>query len=175
MMPVPSHLVGIAVPADTLLDEEPLRADLRCECGAGFFEFLFPGQTHLFAGRDIPCTADVGGHYFFIVSSRCSECRRERVLLDVDFHGWDGIMCHDPVQAALPRPPLIAWHCRNCGGTTHTGNVSVVGEGRDDFVRAMGSEMDADRWPDVFGWFTLSCTCRRCGLHSPDLIDCETM
>ena len=60
-------------------------------------------------------------------------------------------MCHDLLQAALPRPPLIAWHCRNCGETTHSGNVSVVGEGRDDFVRSKHPEMDAHGWPDVLG------------------------
>lgn len=175
MMPVPSHLVGIAVRPDTVVDEAALQADLMCGCGSQSFEFLFPGQTHLFAGRETPCSVEVEGHHFFIVSSRCSECRLERVLLDVDFHGWDGVMCHDPVQAALPRPPLTAWHCRNCGGTTHSGNVSVVGEGRDDFVRSKDSEMDADRWPDVFGWFTLGCTCLQCGEETPYLFDCETM
>ena len=175
MMPVPSHLVGIAAPSEAMLDEAPLRADLRCDCGSQSFEFLFPGQTHSIGGREVPCTADVDGHYFDIVSSRCSECKLERVLLDADFHGWNGFICHDPAQAAIPRPPLVAWQCRNCGGTAHSGNIYIAGEGRADLVREVGSGFDADRWPDAFGWFTLSCTCRRCGQDSPDLFECETM
>jgi len=175
MMPVPTHLVGIAVPHEALLDKRPLRADLRCACGSESFEILFPGQTRPAGGEEIPCAAYVDGFYFYIVSSRCSGCQTERVLFDVDFHGWHGLICHDFAQAAIPRPPLIAWQCRKCRGTAHKGVVDIAGEGRDDPVLGMGPEFDADRWPDAFGWFALSCTCRQCGEHTPELFSFETM
>jgi len=174
MMPVPTHLQGIAVPAETTVDEAPLQAELRCGCGSQSFAFLFPGQTHVYAGRTIPCTAEVDGRYFYIVSARCSQCQAERVLLDADFHGWNGLICHDPVQAAAPRPPLTPWRCRNCGGTAHRGALCISGEGRDDFIEA-DTEFDTDRWPDAFGWFSLSCSCLQCGHDEPDLFEDETM
>lgn len=173
-MPVPTHLTGIAVPTETTLDEEPLRADLQCECGSRSFEFLYPGQTQLFGGREIPCVAEVDGRFFEIVSSRCTECALERVLLDGDFHGWNGFVCHDPTQAAIPRPPLVPWPCQNCGGTAHSGQLLISGEGKEDFVSEMPDD-DAERWPDAFGWFELGCRCLECGHETPDLFSHETM
>jgi hypothetical protein len=175
MMPVPTHLEGVAIPLEVAIDEAPLRAELQCACGSRSFEFLFPGQTQFVGRQEIPCTAEIDGHYFFIIRSRCTRCRSERTLLDVDFHGWNGFVCHDPVQAAISRPPLIVWNCRNCGGTAHGGHLYIVGEGREDFLREMASDSRLDRWYDAFGWFALSCSCNHCGQVSPDLISCETM
>ena len=175
MMPVPTHLVGIAVPAEAEVDEAPLRAELRCGCGSLSFEFLYPGQTQVIGGREIPCDAEIDGNYFYIVSARCTACRAERVLLDADFHGWNGLTCHDPVQAAAARPPLTPWHCRNCRETAHVGMLFISGEGKDDFIEEAGSDFDPDRWPDAFGWFSLSCSCLQCGLDEPDRFVSETM
>jgi hypothetical protein len=55
MMPVPSHLVGCVAPRDSVVDETPLIADVRCPCGSTKFDLLFPGQTHVFQGEVCPC------------------------------------------------------------------------------------------------------------------------
>ena len=112
MMPVPSHLQEIAVPRDSAIDEESLTADIRCPCGESKFELLYPGQAHEYGDGTIPCTAEIDGHFFFILKSRCARCKREHLLLDADFHGWNGFICHDPDQAAIARPPLITWRCQ---------------------------------------------------------------
>src|SRR4051794_16594220 len=111
MMPVPTHLQGLARPFETVLDEAPLRAGLECGCGSHSFEFLYPGRTIVVGGRLQPCTVEIEGRYFYVVTCRCTGCTAERVLLDADFHGWNGYVCHDPEQAAVPRPPLVVWRC----------------------------------------------------------------
>ena len=174
MMPVPSHLRGAVIPLDSVLDEEALSATVRCSCGEDRFEFLYPGQTHLYQGKKIPCTAEIGGNWFFVIASRCVGCDHEHVLLDDDFHGWNGYVCHDPDKAALPRPSLVAWPCQDCGSTTHRCVVHIQTEGSEDFADA-GDEFDPERWPDAFGWFSLHLTCANCGLESPGLVDYETM
>ena len=110
MMPVPSHLIDCVVPRDAVIDESPLDAFVRCPCGSSRFDLLFPGTTHEWRGETIPCTAEIGGKFFFLVTARCTSCNRRHLLLDADFHGWNGFVCHDPKQASIERPPLRLWH-----------------------------------------------------------------
>src|SRR5205823_4405376 len=136
---------------------------------------LYPGRTIVVGGRLQPCTAEIEGRYFYVVTCRCTGCTEERVLLDADFHGWNGYLCHDPEQAAVPRPPLVVWRCRRCNETAHKGSILVAGEGRADMIREMGPDCDADRWPDAFGWFEMDCDCVNCGEANPGLFPFETM
>jgi hypothetical protein len=166
MMPVPSHLKGIAVPRDPVADQEPLTADIRCSCGESTMELLYPGQTHRHEHKTIPCTAEIDGNYFFVVRARCTRCSTSHLLLDADFHGWNGFVCHDQAQASLAPPALIPWRCQSCAGTSHKVVVHIQTEGRQDFVNEAGEGFDAQRWPDAFGWFDLDLTCIGCGENS---------
>ncbi len=174
MMPVPTHLRGLAVARDDLNDEANLVANLRCPCGGTVFEVLHPGQTQDFGGVTYPCTIEIDGKFFFVVKMRCVSCSAEHVLLDQDFHGWDGFVCHDPQQAALPRPPLVGWACEVCGCHDHSAVVDIQTQGKEDFVSGGGEDFPPDRWPDGFGWLTLSTTCSKCA-HTRELISAETM
>ena len=175
MMPAPTHLKGIVVPRDAAVDEQALSADLRCPCGGDVFDLLYPGQTHEYRGELIPCTAEIGGHYFFILRARCTHCSTDYLLLDGDFHGWDGFVCHDSAKAAVRRPPLVSWKCQACSESKHKVAVHLQTQGRDDFVSEAGRDFDAERWPDAFGWFSLDLTCTVCGKLSPELVSYETM
>jgi hypothetical protein len=175
MMPVPSHLQGLVVPLDSAIDEEALSASVRCPCGDARFELLYPGHTHEHERETIPCTAEIDGKFFFVLKSRCVGCAREHLLFDKDFHGWDGFICHNSAQAALSRPQLVAWTCRECGETDHTGVVHNQTEGKEDFISEAGEEFDENRWPDAFGWFSLDLTCSKCGKESRELVSYETM
>lgn len=175
MMPVPSHLRGIVVPRDPAIDEQPLSADVRCPCGESVFELLYPGQTHEYGGETIPCTAEIDGRYFFVLRAVCTGCSADHLLLDADFHGWDGFVCHDPAQAAIPRPGLVPWKCIACTETKHRVVAHIQTEGREDFINESGGEFDRERWPDAFGWFSLDLTCLACGKASPELVSYETM
>jgi hypothetical protein len=175
MMPVPTHLIGLVAPHDATPDEEALEATIRCPCSEDKFELLYPGQTQVYQGNPIPCTAQIGDRFFFVLKSRCTTCCREHLLFDKDFHGWDGFVSHDPEQAAQERPPLVPWRCQGCGELRHTGVVHIQTQGRQDFIDEAGSDFDANRWRDAFGWISLDLTCAGCGKHSPELISYETM
>lgn len=175
MMPIPPHLDKCVVPKDTKIDESPLDAAVRCPCGSQKFEFLFPGTTHKYQGETTPCTAEVGGAFFFLLEARCLSCGTRHLLFDKDFHGWNGFVCHDPEQASLPRPPLTAWKCRECDGVAHQGSIRINSQGKEDFVSEAGDEFDANRWPEAFDWFSMSIQCCSCGLETAEWVSYETM
>jgi ribosomal protein S27E len=174
-MPVPSHLVDCVVPKDATIDESPLDAVVRCACGSSRFDLLFPGQTHEYAGEKIPCTAEIDGKFFFLIKARCAGCEREHLLLDGDFHGWNGFVCHDSKQASLSRPLLVPWKCLSCGRAEHEASVQIQTEGKEDFVAETDGEFDDDRWPDGFGWFSMAIKCTGCGKETPEWVSYETM
>jgi hypothetical protein len=175
MMPVPTHLKECIVPAESKVDESPLAGKVRCPCGGETFDLLFPGQTHEWGKENIPCTAEIDGRFFFLIRAVCKKCGKSHLLLDTDFHGWNGFVCHDAAQAACPRPPLAVWKCVKCGRPEHTANIVVAGEGKQDFASETDGEIDEDRWPDGFGWLTIKINCVGCG-HTPKTwVSCETM
>ena len=175
MMPVPSHLKNIVISRDAKIDEEPLVADICCPCGGKEFELLYPGEVHEHAGEVIPCTSEIDGKFFFVLKYRCDSCSQDHLLLDADFHGWNGLVCHDDEQAKLDRPHLIEWKCQECDGTKHTGVVRIQTEGREDFIEVVEDEFDHDLWPDAFGWFSLDVVCSNCKKETEELVSYETM
>ena len=130
MMPAPTHLRRIAVPTSDVVDEEALQAAIRCTCGEDRFEVMFPGQTHDWNGEQVPCTAQIEDKFFFLVLARCSSCQQTHCIIDQDLHGWDGFICHDAEQAALPRPALESWPCKLCGSAIHHVSVEIQTEGK---------------------------------------------
>ena len=175
MMPVPSHLVHCAVPKESGIDENPLDAVVRCPCGSKVFELLYPGQTRDFEGEAVPCVAKIGGKFFFLVKACCVACHRSHLLFDSDLHGWNGFVCHDAKQAAIPRPSLVPWACPSCGATAHEASVQIQTQGKEDFVVEAGPGFDAKRWADGFDWITMAIMCIGCGKHTGDWISYEAM
>jgi hypothetical protein len=174
MMPTPKHLMQVLVREDTDFDEEPLVAPVRCPCGGGVFQILYPGQTHDWNGKTVPCVANVGGNFFFVLKVRCIACKREHLLLDKDSHGYNGYVCHDPDQSSLPRPHLVPWRCQTCDETEHRVVVTICTAGRDHFEGETEDELDPETWTEAFSWFRLGARCTGCELDSPNLIDYET-
>jgi len=136
---------------------------------------LYPGQTHEYKGEQIPCTAEMDDKFFFLIIAKCSACQAEHLLIDKDFHGWDGLVCHDSEQAALPRPPLRPWTCLSCGGVEHQACVEIQTEGKADFVEAVEGEFPDNRWPDGFGWIDISISCSTCRKATSQWVSYETM
>ena len=175
MMPVPSHLTDCVVPKDNALDESPLDARVVCPCRSQHFQLLFPGQTHEYAGETVPCTAEIDRRFFFVVKAQCTACKREHLLLDSDFHGWNGLVCHQSQQAALPRPRLIPWKCPSCNETEHEASVQIQTEGKEDFLTETDGDFEAELWPDGFAWFSIAIKCVACGKETPEWVSYETM
>ena len=175
MMPVPTHLIGCVEPKESTIDETDLVANVVCPCGSNRYVLMFPGQTHNFDGAITPVTAKINGQLFFLIKARCTRCQKEYLLLDYDFHGWNGFVCHDPKQAALPRPALVPWDCLVCGNVEHEAAVRIQTNGKNDFISETGGKFNTDRWPDAFGCFNMSITCTGCKTETPEWVSCETM
>ena len=174
MLPVPSHLKNILVPKSGIKEEDVLIGNLRCRCGSERFVLMYPGQTHEYKGDIIPCTAEIDGNFFFLIKAKCGKCGQEHLLFDKDFHGWDGLTCHDDAEAKLPRPPLIPWKCLSCGDLSHKATVKINFENKEDFIEQSCGEYDVDRWPDAFQWIWMTITCCNCSLVTENWVDYET-
>ena len=155
MMPTPSHLTKCVTRKDTVIDESPLEADVDCPCGSNMFELFYPGQTTEYNGSKIPVVAEIDSVFFFLIRARCTQCSREHLLLDKDFHGWEGFVCHDKEQAIIPRPELTKWHCLTCGKTPHQACIQIQTAGKQDFIEESEGMFNQDQWPDAFAWFSM--------------------
>ena len=136
---------------------------------------LYPGQTHDYQGRQVTCTAEIDGKFFYVIVAECLKCKQRHVLVDMDFHGWNGYICHDPKQAALPRPPLKAWNCTACSEDAFSVQVTINSEGMIDFVEETDGEFPAERWPDGFGYIDIAIVCIHCRHQPESWAGCETM
>ncbi len=175
MVPIPTHLAAAIELASATYVDGCVDAKILCPCGSDKFELMFPGQTQEFEGEEIPCTAEIDGKFFFRLEARCTRCSRQHLLLDADFHGWNGFVCHDQEQGALPRPPLQPWRCLSCSNTEHHIRVRVQNEGQEDFLENTDGEFPPDRWVDAFGWFSVDIHCTKCGSKKIEWVSYETM
>lgn len=175
MMPVPRHLQGLVRPKSPVVDEAPLDAEVVCACGSKLFSLWYPGATRMSQGERIPVVAVMEERACFLIKAHCIKCARESLLFDMDFHGWNGFVCHNKKDASLPRHPLTPWKCLNCGKGEHQASVQVHSQGREDFIQECGDDFDEDRWPDGFGWFSMSIGCDSCGKVTTEWISYETM
>ncbi len=175
MMPTPTHLQNCVSRPDVDVDTEPLNARVVCHCGCDELALLHPGQMRELNGVKFPVEAEIDGNYFLVLKARCSRCRTEHLLLDSHYHGWNGYICREAQQIALPRPPLECWQCVACHATVHRMVVQILSEGFEEFEGEWDFDLDPNTWPDAFAWFSLDTTCTSCGLTTERLIDFETM
>jgi len=175
MMPVPGHLRDCLIPDKPEIDETELTGKLRCPCGSEEFHLLYPGQTNEYHGQKFPCTAEIKGSYFFLIRVVCTSCGKDHLLIDQDYHGWNGFVCHDEGQASKPRPELSVWNCPDCSSTSHSATVSIQTQGKEDFLDEAGEEFDEERWPDAFESFSMGIRCTGCGRVTSEWVSLETM
>ena len=174
MYPLPRHLKGVVIPSGQS-EECTVEGKVACPCGSENFRLMYPGHTHTCRGELIPCTAEIEGHYYFVLRADCSNCDTVHLLFDSHFHGWDGFICHDIEMAALPRPELTAWTCLGCGGDEHKLVVKIAGESLEDFEENAGEDFGPESWPEAFGWITVDASCVKCGKRTEELVSYETM
>lgn len=175
MIPAPKHLLGCTNPAAESAEETQYIGDVHCSCGGTVFQMLHTGATKEYAGELIPCVARINGGYFLLVAARCAHCDREHLLLDNDFHGWNGFVCHDKAQAERPRPPLVAWPCRKCQQTAFAARVTISSEGKEFAIEEADGDLDETNWQEAFGWIDIAIRCQSCGDEQTDWISYETM
>ncbi len=173
--PIPTHLKGWIVPQDRRSPPGELVAKLRCPCGGEAFELHYPGQTRDVHNAPFPVMAEFHGRPFFLIKAVCAACAQEVVLIDRDFHGWNGLIRHDPEQAALTRPPLTPWRCLACDELPHTVMLHIQYESELEFLKKTGGKFLPERWPDAFGDFAMDIQCARCEEETPLWIDIVTL
>ena len=175
MMPTPTHLNNWVSPDSDVIDEDNFSGIVRCSCGSDKIQLFYPGQTREYDGTNIPCTAEINGKSFFLVKAKCSICDNETVLFDADFHGWDGYVCHESEQAALPRPNLIIWNCQSCDSRVHKARIHIETQGKDDFIDETDGKFPQERWVDGFSWIDIDLKCTGCGKDTRQWVSFETM
>lgn len=173
MMPAPKHLRGIVVPDDARIDESNLIGRLRCTCGAHALSFWASGASP--DVKQMPRPVRVNGHSVLLIEARCPDCSSKHLILDTDYHGWNGFVGHDEMDASTPRPQLTQWTCPDCGADAHSGRITLCTDGRDDFAEETAGEFDPELWPEGFGAIRIDIECKRCGKKNQRWVEMETM
>ncbi len=173
--PLPKHLRQLLVVDCAKSGEHEVFGSIRCECGSETFNALFVGERNEEEPKHFLQIANVDGHWFFLLGASCAFCRKQFLLFDMEFHGWNGYVCGDEEKRKLPRPPFHEWKCQNCHSTAQKISVTICGEDM-EFALGEGEGVltEAD-WFEGFGWLCLDVTCTSCGLGPTRIVDYETM
>lgn len=175
MIPAPRHLRNCTVPADNEAEEFEYVGKVKCACGGQKFQMLHTGATHIVRGETIPCVAEIDGGFFLRIVAKCEQCGIEHLLLDMDFHGWNGFVCHNKKQSQRARPPLVAWGCRECAKTAFESQVTISSEGEEDAIEEADGDLDETNWQEAFSWIDIDLHCCACGDEHTGWISYETM
>jgi ribosomal protein S27E len=175
LMPIPKHLQKCVIPNESKIDESPLIGRIHCSCGSESFELLYHGKAHKSEEELIPCDLEVDGRFFFLIKAKCSQCANEYLIFDKDFHGWNGLVCHDSKQAAIARPELTTWKCTECNSLPHNAWIRISTMGKQDFIEETEGEFEENSWPEAFDWITINIRCPNCNKKTDEWVSYETM
>jgi len=175
MLPTPKHLLACTEPRPDRAEEDQYASHLTCPCGSETFDFQHTGGTHEYDGQTIPCVTEIDGEFYLRVVAKCTDCESEHLLLDKDFHGWNGYVCREESKANRPRPPLTTWQCRSCDATGFTGNVLIYGEDLGTAISESSGALNESNWQNAFGWIGIDLHCIVCGDNHDSWISYETM
>jgi hypothetical protein len=173
--PIPTHIKNLVLPDLTRSNEHELQGAAQCDCGSDAFQVLYVAERIIESDRHFLRVVKVDGHYFLRIGVRCISCTQEHLLLDRDFHGWNGFVCGNESARRIPRPPYQEWLCKRCGSTNHKAGIVIVGEDMEFAVGESEGVLSHADWFDAFGWFTLEVTCTSCGFGPAGIVDYETM
>jgi hypothetical protein len=166
-----THIQGCI--ANVEYTEDIVKGAICCACGNRDLILIFHGTTHLYDGKEIPCTLQTDEGFFFIVKAKCPDCGAEYLLFDKDFHGWDGCVCHDEKDASKPRPHLTAWKCRECNQEKHFIQIQFC-YGDEGGIQEAIDDGTIDNPADAFEWIYIDIKCENCGLSTEKWVDYET-
>ena len=129
---------------DTLVDEsrENRFFAIACRCGGPAFAVRSVLVPHFYLTNRVA---------YGPVSLRCTACGQEHVCFDPTKHGYDVEIDHFPSTGPY-EGEVEDFACPACSATAFGATA------RFEYFEAA----DADRTPDMFGFFTLIGTCRSC-------------
>ncbi len=174
MIPTPEHLRACTVPEPAKAEQHQYAGHVKCLCRCDTFEMQHTGATHAWGDEIIPCVTEIDGNFFLRIVAKCVSCGAEHLLLDKDFHGWNGYVCRER-EHDYPRPPLVVWPCRTCGKVGHKADIVVCGEDKDEAIEASGGRLDESNWQEGFGWIEIDICCVKCGHRHESWVSYETM
>lgn len=154
-----------------------VKGSVKCECGSRNFSVFSPGATVQIDGKPCPCGYETHEVSFFLITVKCTECNREYLLFDQDYHGWDGFRCQFPGWGSLPRPPLKLWECISCGSKRHRIQIRIDPPDLQEYkqyLRGLGEPLDEEKWLLSFEWIWMAITCSECGMLTENWVDYET-
>ncbi len=176
MIPSPEHHIACTVQEPAKAEKHQYVGHVKCPCGCDTFEMQHTGATHEWRGKTIPCDAKLDGGFFFRIVAKCANCGTEHLLLDKDFHGWNGFVCREELGDYLRlRPPLVAWPCKACGKAAHKADIMVFSEGKERTIEESDGMLDETNWQEGFGSITIDIRCTACGNTHESWVECETM
>jgi hypothetical protein len=170
MKTLPTHIKDCV--KDIEYTEDFIKGTICCTCGNRVFTLYYPGETTEYNGKVIPCSAYINDHSYFILRAQCSECKKEFLLFDRDFHGWDGYVCHDEKDASKPRPPLVPWKCIECNEDKHVAQIMFCYGDEDEMLEDLGGTKI--NLADAFEWIYVNIKCKICGHVTEKWVDYET-
>ena len=174
MLPIPRHLKDIMVTTGDENSENLVNGIIRCPCGCECFMI----KTYAEVESGYPQICEYKGDHALMIKSKCADCAKEFLIFDNSKHGWNGFVCHDGVT--VPDNELKSWNCPKCTGDNHKLEISIMSQGKQDFVEETGiadgeSEFSENDWIEAFEWITIGLTCFGCGYGIKKWIDYETM
>lgn len=173
MLPIPKHLKGIFQPLGTKNSEFEVVGKLVCDCNSEDFAIEFVGDDHKYWWHKAIRVARIGDGYFLIVKVECNNCKKEHLIFDNDYHGWNGYIGGDFRE--LPRPETKDWNCKKCNQTSHSINLAINSKGQEDFKQEAGDECPMEDWIEAFSWITIGIECKSCRKSNKEWISYETM
>ena len=174
MLPIPKHLESILKPIGESNNEFEVTGKIVCDCGSENFTIEIVGDDADYQKDNIIKVTEIGGNYFLIVKVKCNNCGKEHLILDNDYHGWNGFVCGGESRN-LPRPDTENWNCNKCQNTNHSLVVNIHSQGQENFIEEGEEEFDPNDWIEAFEWITIKIICKSCGETNNEWISYETM
>lgn len=153
-LPVPTHLKPFFVPMADKNNTTQITGSIRCTCGCE----AFAAQRSV----DNDC----------LFRLNCDACVQEVLLFDARRHGWDSVVCHEPVEAMQMGESTA--RCEKCGREHFGVTVWIEPTEKAEFVSCVEGELPDGEWVNAFTWFAAHLTCTHCGYRQRDWADVET-
>lgn len=174
MFPIPKHLTEILKPIGDSNNEFEVTGEVICDCGSQNFALKIVGNSSKYDKEKVIHVKEINGKYYLIVKASCNNCKKEHLIFDDGFHGWNGFICSMNTRD-LPRPETEIWKCNKCHGTNHSVTVNIQSQGQEDFIENAGDDLDRSDWIEAFAWITIKIVCNSCKETNKKWVSYETM
>lgn len=153
-LPIPACLRPFLVPADGKCSMTEVAGSVRCTCGQDVFT----------AHRSVDCDC--------LYHLACHACGQDVLLFDAEQHGWDRLVCGEPVVDAQAGEHTE--QCRKCGCGDFRADVWLEACDREEFLQNAPEGIAEGAWVNAFTYFAAHLTCTQCGCRVRSWADIET-